>query len=64
MTLDEKSIDMHKKWRGKLDVASRSKVDSKEALAIAYTPGVAAPCREIAEDEEELKEVLSRMSKK
>ena len=34
----------HREWRGKIEVVSRAAVDSAEALSIAYTPGVAAPC--------------------
>ena len=52
MTNDEKAIELHAKWQGKISTEAKSKVDSREALALAYTPGVAAPCREIAEDKE------------
>lgn len=48
----EKALLMHKEWSGKLETVAKSKVDSREALAIAYTPGVAEPCREIAADRE------------
>jgi len=47
MDIYEKSLEMHEKWQGKLEVISKSKVDSKESLSIAYTPGVAEPCRKI-----------------
>ena len=40
----------HREWRGKIEVVSRAAVDSAEALSIAYTPGVAAPCLEIQKD--------------
>ncbi len=46
----EKAIEAHRKWRGKIEVTPRVPVDSMEALSIAYTPGVAAPCLEIAND--------------
>jgi len=52
MTLDEKSLMLHDQWKGKLTTNAKSKVDSREALSLAYTPGVAAPCRVIAEDPE------------
>lgn len=41
------SLEKHYEWRGKLEVNSRVAVDSREALSLAYTPGVAAPCLEI-----------------
>lgn len=43
----QKSIELHQKLKGKIEVISRVKVDNSEALATAYTPGVAAPCLEI-----------------
>ncbi len=48
----EKAIAMHKEWNGKLETTAKSKVNSREDLAIAYTPGVAEPCRIIANDKE------------
>lgn len=48
----EKALLMHKEWNGKLETVAKSKVDSREALAIAYTPGVAEPCKAIAKDKE------------
>lgn len=45
-----KAILKHKEWKGKLEISSRAKVDNKEALSIAYTPGVAQPCLEIQKD--------------
>lgn len=50
MDLKEKSIQMHREWNGKLETVSKSPVQTREDLAIAYTPGVAEPCRLIAED--------------
>lgn len=47
----KESLKRHYQWKGKLEVTSRVKVDSREALSLAYTPGVAAPCLEIAKDE-------------
>lgn len=52
MTTDEKALLMHEKWNGKLETVSKSPVRSREDLALAYTPGVAEPCRAIAEDKE------------
>ncbi len=43
---------MHKQWNGKLDISSKCPVDTGEDLAMAYTPGVAEPCKEIARDPE------------
>ena len=42
---------MHAEWRGKLSIESKAKITNREELAIAYTPGVAEPCLEIARDE-------------
>lgn len=52
MTTSEKALMMHKEWNGKLETVSKSPVKSREDLAIAYTPGVAEPCKVIAEDKE------------
>lgn len=52
MTTDEKALLMHEKWNGKLETVSKSPVKSREDLAVAYTPGVAEPCRVIAKDKE------------
>jgi len=49
--LTQKSLEQHAAWRGKLRTVPKMAVDSKDALSIAYTPGVAAPCLEIAKDE-------------
>lgn len=54
MTIDEIAIEKHKEWNGKLETVSKSPVKSREDLSIAYTPGVAAPCRIIAENKEEV----------
>ncbi|MCD8380983.1 MAG: NADP-dependent malic enzyme [Lachnospiraceae bacterium] len=50
MTTNEKALEMHKLWNGKLDIQSKTPVKTREDLAIAYTPGVAEPCKVIAED--------------
>lgn len=52
MTTNEKALEMHKEWQGKLEITAKSHVNSREDLAIAYTPGVAEPCKVIAEDKE------------
>lgn len=53
MDVNELAIKAHKEWNGKIDTVAKSKVKSREDLSIAYTPGVAAPCRIIAENKEE-----------
>lgn len=50
MDQKEKAISMHKQWNGKLETVSKSPVKTSEDLAIAYTPGVAEPCKLIAKD--------------
>ena len=52
MTLQEKALEMHEQWNGKLETTAKAHVDTREDLAIAYTPGVAEPCKVIAEDPE------------
>lgn len=52
MSIDEKAVFLHKEWNGKLETAAKAPVKSREDLAIAYTPGVAAPCRIIAKDKD------------
>ena len=52
MTNQEKALKMHEEWNGKLETIAKSHVKTREDLAIAYTPGVAEPCKVIAEDKE------------
>lgn len=52
MTHEEQSLELHREWNGKLDIAPKCRVKSREDLAIAYTPGVAEPCKAIAENKE------------
>lgn len=52
MSIYETALKMHEEWNGKLDVVAKAKVNSREDLAIAYTPGVAEPCKVIAKDQE------------
>ncbi len=50
MNTSEKALFLHKKWQGKLETCAKSPVKNREDLALAYTPGVAEPCKEIAKD--------------
>ncbi len=52
MTTNEKALKLHEKWRGKLETVSKTPVKTREDLALAYTPGVAEPCKVIAQDKE------------
>lgn len=52
MTTNEKALQLHKEWNGKLETVSKTPVKSREALSLAYTPGVAEPCKVIAQDKE------------
>ena len=50
MDYAKESLRLHYEWKGKLEVTARAAVDNKEALSLAYTPGVAQPCLEIQKD--------------
>ncbi len=50
MTTNEKALKLHEEWNGKLETVSKTPVKTREDLALAYTPGVAEPCKVIAED--------------
>ncbi|WP_097006605.1 NAD(P)-dependent malic enzyme [Lacrimispora amygdalina] len=52
MTTNEKALILHEKWGGKLEITSKAAVKSREDLALAYTPGVAEPCKVIADNPE------------
>jgi len=52
MTNNEKALLLHEEWNGKIETVAKSKVNSREDLALAYTPGVAEPCKVIAENKE------------
>ena len=52
MTINEKALLLHEQWNGKLDTVAKASVKSREDLALAYTPGVAEPCKVIAQDKE------------
>lgn len=50
MDINQKALQKHEEWAGKIEVISRAKVTNKEELSLAYTPGVAVPCLEIEKD--------------
>ncbi len=52
MTNAEKALKLHEEWNGKLETAPKMKITTREDLALAYTPGVAEPCKVIAKDKE------------
>ena len=52
MTTNEKALALHEKWQGKLETVSKTPVKTREDLSLAYTPGVAEPCKVIAQDKE------------
>lgn len=52
MTTNEKALKLHEEWNGKLETVSKTPVKTREALSLAYTPGVAEPCKVIAKDTE------------
>jgi malate dehydrogenase (oxaloacetate-decarboxylating) len=52
MNYFEESLKLHEKYLGKIEVKSKVKIETKEDLGLAYTPGVAEPCRKIYENEE------------
>lgn len=54
MDLNQKSLQMHEQWKGKLEIKSKASVKNSEDLAIAYTPGVAEPCKKIHIDKNEV----------
>ncbi|MBE5947614.1 MAG: NADP-dependent malic enzyme [Lachnospiraceae bacterium] len=52
MNTSEKALLLHEEWQGKISTESKCKIDTREALSLAYTPGVAEPCKEIAKDKD------------
>lgn len=60
MSINERALKMHQKLRGKIEVVSRAKVNTKEALSLAYTPGVAVACKEIQKDASQSYELTRR----
>ncbi len=54
MSIYDKALTMHEAWKGKLEVQAKARVDNAEALSIAYTPGVAEPCKVISQNKEKV----------
>lgn len=54
MNVYEKALEMHKQWRGKVQVSSKAQIKNADELSLAYSPGVAEPCRQIAADPEKV----------
>lgn len=52
MNVYEKALEMHKQWRGKVEIVSKAQIKDAQALSLAYSPGVAEPCRRIAANPE------------
>ena len=50
MDIAQESLRLHEQWQGKLETVPKMKIETREGLALAYTPGVAEPCRKIAEN--------------
>ena len=59
-TVYEKSLELHEKNKGKIEVISKVTVTSKEELSLAYSPGVAEPCRRIAENKADVYKYTSK----
>ena len=53
MTNNEKALMLHEQWAGKFETVSKCAINTREDLALAYTPGVAEPCKVIAKDKEQ-----------
>lgn len=62
MTLKEQALAKHYEWKGKIEVISRTPVKNREQLSLAYTPGVAEPCLEIAKDPMKVYELTRRQN--
>lgn len=62
MDIKERSLQKHSELHGKIEVVSRERIDCAEALSLLYTPGVAAPCLAIAEDEERAYELTRKQN--
>ncbi|NLP46933.1 MAG: NADP-dependent malic enzyme [Epulopiscium sp.] len=56
MKIKDQALQRHRQWKGKLEIVAKAKIKNKEDLSIAYTPGVAEPCRKIIEDKENVYE--------
>ena len=60
MDRNEKALELHRQWKGKIRVTTPCKLEDREDLSLAYTPGVAAPCLEIQKDVEKSYEYTRR----
>ncbi len=60
MDVYQKALECHRQWRGKLDFRSKVEIKTAAELSLAYSPGVAQPCREIAKDKEKIFEYTGR----
>ena len=60
MNYNEESLKLHEKYKGKIEVISKVKVDSREDLSLAYTPGVAEPCRRIHKNDDDVYKYTSK----
>ena len=60
MDIYQKALKLHSEHQGKIEVKSKVKVRNKEELSLAYSPGVAEPCREIEKDPEKIYEYTAR----
>lgn len=60
MDYAQKSLELHRQWKGKIEVAATVPVATKEDLSLAYTPGVAQPCLEIQKDVDQSYELTRR----
>ncbi|MBQ4040038.1 MAG: NADP-dependent malic enzyme [Oscillospiraceae bacterium] len=60
MDYSKEAIRLHKKWGGKIDYCPKMEIKNKDDLSVCYTPGVAAPCLEIKEDNEKVWELTGR----
>ena len=50
MDYAKESLKLHEQWKGKIEVITRAPLETRDDLSLAYTPGVAQPCREIQKD--------------
>ena len=60
MNYNQMALEMHEKHHGKIEVTSKVKVENRDDLSTAYTPGVAEPCRKIAQNKEDVYKYTSK----
>ena len=60
MNYNEESLKLHEIHKGKIEVKSKVKINTREDLSLAYTPGVAEPCRMIAKNDEDIYKYTSK----